>query len=37
MRVILKKIKEKEKENIIGKMEIDLKVFLRMIKGKEKE
>ena len=41
MKVILKMIKEKEKEYIIlmmvnGKV-IDMKVILKMIKGKEKE
>ena len=35
-KVILKMIKEKEKEYYIGMMVIDMKVSLKMIKEKEK-
>ena len=37
MKVILKMVKEKEKEYIILIMEIDMKVIGKMIKKKEKE
>ena len=37
MKVILKMIKQKEKEYIILKMVIDMKVILKMVKVKEKE
>ena len=37
MKVIIKMIKEKEKEYIIIIMEIDMKVIIKMINKKEKE
>ena len=37
MKVILKMIRLKEKEYIIGIMVIDMKVILKIIKEKEKE